>query len=166
MYFDESSTARTAVGIKPPKRALAAATPPPSNEDFISDRRLKLKCKTSFWGLRLLYLSMDLAPVRQPRCNFETGSGPSSLRENKSALLRQRRRGWQPGTPPGDRAQGHGPPRRGGGSPRPFRAHHNRMIPKPGELPWAGMRRRFQRPFAQANVGGALLAPELTFRNC
>jgi hypothetical protein len=75
MYFDESSTARTAVGIKPPKRALAAATPPPSNEDFISDRRLKLKCKTSFWGLRLLYLSMDLAPVRQPRCNFETGSG-------------------------------------------------------------------------------------------
>src|ERR1700733_2217595 len=31
------------------------------------------------------------------------------------------------------------------GSLRPYRAHWNRWIPKPGALPWAGIRRRFQR---------------------
>src|SRR6266851_4746862 len=63
-YFDEGSTPKAAAGIKLPKRALAAAAPPPSSEDFISARRPKFTFGISFRGLQLLFRCMDLAPVR------------------------------------------------------------------------------------------------------
>src|SRR5579864_9008766 len=63
-YFDAASRPKAGAGIKLPKRALAAAAPPPSKVDFISARRPTLKFRKSFRGLQLLFRFMDLAPVR------------------------------------------------------------------------------------------------------
>ena len=58
---------RAAVGIKPPKRAPAAAAPLPSREDFISARRPMLNFRKSFRGLPLLFRCMDVPPFASCR---------------------------------------------------------------------------------------------------
>src|SRR3981189_3931658 len=49
---------------------------------------------------------------------------------------------WPVATPQG-LVRGHVPPCKGGGFLRPCRAH--RSLPKPRTVPWAGLRRGFQR---------------------
>src|SRR5258708_40012462 len=74
-YFDDGSTPKAAAGIKPLKRPLAAATPPPSSEDFRSARRPKFTFGTWFWGLQLLFRRMDLPPIVNRVVIFETEIG-------------------------------------------------------------------------------------------
>jgi len=50
-----------------------------------------------------------------------------------------------PGQRPGYRASSRHPPCRGGGSLRPYRARYIRLLALPRALPWASIRRRFQR---------------------
>src|ERR1700722_2911596 len=61
-YFEEGSTAKASAGIRPPKRAPAAAAPPPSKEDFINARRPILIFRKSFQEFPLLFRRMDIAP--------------------------------------------------------------------------------------------------------
>src|ERR1700674_811871 len=63
-YFEEESTPKASAGIRPLKRAPAAAAPPPNKVDFISARRPTLIFKKSFRGWQLFIRFMDLAPVR------------------------------------------------------------------------------------------------------
>jgi len=63
--------------------------------------------------------------------------------DNFTTMTRQRREALQPGATPQGRVRVHVPPCKGGSFLRPCRAH--RSILKPRALPWAGVRRRFQR---------------------
>jgi hypothetical protein len=71
------------------------------------------------------------------------GIALAGRRENAATISRQRRGACQPGATPRERVRERVPPGKAGGFLRPCRAH--RSIPKPRALPWAGVRRRFQR---------------------